>query len=124
MNFGTSVITQAYADDVRTTRGYNWEGSASVQHELVKNVSMNVAYFRRWFGNLTVTQNTRVTTADFSPYCITVPVDSRLPGGGGGQLCGLNDVNQDKFGQSFNLIQEARHFGSQAGCVRRRGRQR
>ena len=67
VNFGTSVITQAYADDVRTTRGYNWEGSASIQHELMKNVSMNVAYYRRWFGNLTVTQNTRVTNADFSP---------------------------------------------------------
>ena len=85
VNFGNSVITQAYADDVRTTRGYNWEGSASIQHELAKNVSMNVGYFRRWFGNLTVTQNTRVTTADFNPYCITVPTDSRLPGGGGGR---------------------------------------
>jgi hypothetical protein len=113
VNFGTSVITQAYADDVRTTRGYNWEGSASIQHELMKNVSVNVAYYQRWFGNLTVTQNTRVTTADFSPYCIGVPVDTRLPGGGGGRLCGLNDVNQNRFGQSFNLIQEASHFGSQ-----------
>ena len=36
VNFGTSVITQTYADDVRTTRGYNWEGSASIQHELLK----------------------------------------------------------------------------------------
>jgi Carboxypeptidase regulatory-like domain len=113
VNFGTSVITQAYADDVRTTRGYNWEGSASIQHEVAKNVSVNVAYFRRWFGNLTVTQNTRVTTGDFSPYCITVPADSRLPGGGGGQLCGLNDVNTNRFGQSFSLIQEADHFGTQ-----------
>ena len=113
VNFGTSVITQAYADDVRTTRGYNWEGSASVQHELVRNVSVNVGYFRRWFGNLTVTQNTRVTTADYSPYCITVPSDSRLPGGGGSRLCGLFDVNPNRFGQSFSLIQEAEHFGSQ-----------
>ena len=111
--FGTSVITQAYADDVRTTRGYNWESSAAVQHELARNVSLNVAYFRRWFGNLTVTQNTRVTSTDFSPYCITVPTDPRLPNGGGGQLCGLYDVNPNRFGQSFSLIQEANHFGSQ-----------
>jgi hypothetical protein len=113
VNFGSSVITQAYAPGVPTTRGYNWEGSASVQHELARNVSLNAAYFRRWFGNLTVTQNTKVTTADFSPYCITVPSDSRLPGGGGGQLCGLNDVNGNRFGQSFSLIQEAGQFGTQ-----------
>ena len=113
VNFGNSVITQAYAPDVPTTRGYNWEGSAGIQHELARNVSVSAAYFRRWFGNLTVTQNTKVTTADFSPYCITVPSDSRLPGGGGGQLCGLNDVNGSRFGQSFSLIQEASQFGKQ-----------
>jgi hypothetical protein len=113
VNFGNTVITQSYADDVRTTRGYNWEGSATVQHELARNVSVNVAYFRRWFGNLTVTQNTKVASSNFSPYCVTVPTDARLPGGGGGPLCGLYDVNADKFGQSFNLIQEAEHFGTQ-----------
>jgi hypothetical protein len=113
VNFGNSVITQAYSPDVPTTRGFNWEGSASIQHELARNVSVNAAYFRRWFGNLTVTQNTKVTTANFSPYCITVPSDSRLPGGGGGQLCGLNDVNANRFGQSFSLIQEASQFGDQ-----------
>ena len=112
VNFGTSVITQAYSDDVRRTRGYNWEGSAAVQHELMSNVSLNVAYHRRWFGNLTVTQNTRVANGDFSPYCVTIPTDARLPGSGT-QLCGLNDVNPSRFGQSFNLIQEAETFGSQ-----------
>ena len=45
----------------------------------MKNVSMNVAYYRRWFGNLTVTQNTRVTNADFSGYCISVPIDTSQP---------------------------------------------
>ena len=113
VNFGNTVITQTYADDVRKTRGYNWEGSASIQHEVVRNVAVNVAYFRRWFGNLTVTQNTRVSNADFSPYCITVPTDSRLPEGGGNQLCGLFDVSREKFGQSFSLIQLADHYGDQ-----------
>jgi hypothetical protein len=112
VNFGTSVITQAYADDVRRTRGFNWEGSASVQHELLPNVSVNVAYYRRWFGNLTVTQNTRVSNANFSPYCITTPSDSRLPDAGS-QLCGLYDVNPAQFGQTFNLIQLADDYGSQ-----------
>ena len=34
-----------------------------------------------------------VTPADFSPFCITAPSDSRLPGGGGYQVCGLYDVS-------------------------------
>ena len=29
------------------------------------------------------------------------------------RLCGLFDVSREKFGQSFSLIQEAEHFGSQ-----------
>ena len=108
-NFGNSVITQTYADDVRRTRGYNWEGSASIQHEVAKNVGVNVVYFRRWYGNTTVTQNTRVTNADFTTYCITVPsTDPRLPGGGS-QLCGL--YNRNTVGANFSLIQMADHFG-------------
>ena len=112
VNFGSTNITQAYADDVRTTRGYNWEGSVSIQHELFPRVSVNVGYFRRQFGNLTVTQNSRVTSADYTPYSITVPTDARLPNSGA-QLSGLFDVNASRFGQSFSLIQEADHFGSQ-----------
>jgi len=110
--FGNSTIVTTYAPDVLTTRGYNWEFSGAVQHELAPQVSMSVAYFRRWYGNLRVTQNTAVTSADFTPYCITAPVDSRLPEGGGNQLCGYNDVNPNKFGQTLNVIQEASHFGT------------
>ena len=38
---------------------------------------MNVGYFRTWCGNFMVTDNLRVTPADYSPYCVTVPVDAR-----------------------------------------------
>jgi hypothetical protein len=113
VNFGNSVITQRYDGDVLTNRGDNWEFSTSVQHEVASNVSVNVGYFRRTFGGLRVTQNTRVSNADFSPYCVTAPTDARLPGGGGYPVCDLYDVDPARFGQTFNLIQLAERFGKQ-----------
>ncbi len=112
VNFGNSIVTTTYAPDVLTTRGYNWEFSAAIQRELMPRVSVNVAYFRRWYGNLRVNQNTAVTSADYSPFCITAPVDARLPNGGGYQECGFYDVNPNKFGQSIVVVQEANHFGT------------
>ena len=35
-----------------------------------------------------------MTNADFTPYCVPVPADSRLPNSGGYQQCGLFDVNR------------------------------
>ena len=39
-------------------RSYNWEFSAGVQREIMPRVSVDVSYFRRWFGNFTATDNT------------------------------------------------------------------
>ena len=84
-------------------RDYTWQGSASIQHELRPGLAVNVGYFRTWYGNLTFIDNRLVTPADFDPYCITAPVDTRLPGGGGNQICGLYDVKPAKFGQVDEL---------------------
>ena len=72
-----------------THRGYNWELAAQVQHQLVPRVAVGGGYFRRWFGNMRVTDNLSVTPADYSPYCVTAPSDARLPDGGSYQVCGL-----------------------------------
>ena len=42
-------------------------------------------------GGGTLTDNLAVTPADYDPYCITAPGDSRLPGGGGGQSFSVNE---------------------------------
>ena len=74
-------------------RPNNWEGQISVQREIAPRVSAYAGYTRRWYGNLTATRNLNVTNADFTEYCVPVPVDSRLPNSGS-QLCGLYDVNR------------------------------
>jgi hypothetical protein len=87
-NYDPSIVTGWHV------RPNNWELQASIQREIIPRVSLYGGYTRRWFGNLFATRNLNVTNADYTHYCVPVPVDSRLPGGGGGQLCGLYDVNR------------------------------
>lgn len=113
--FGTDARILRPDDAIRQgfgARVYNWEGSVGVQHELLPRVGLNVAYFRRSYGNFTVTDNLAVTPGDYSPYCVTVPTDSRLPGSGG-QLCGLYDLNPNRAGLIDNLTTFSKNFGTQ-----------
>ena len=95
-------------------RGHNWDMSTEVQHQLTPQISLTAGYFRNWFGNFRVTDNLSVTPADYSPYCITAPVDTRLPGGGGYQVCGNYDVSLAQFGQVNNLVTQASNYGKQS----------
>jgi hypothetical protein len=113
-NFGRTVFTTSL-DPALTSgfnvRPYNWEVSAGLQHEVLPRLSMTANYYRRWFGNFTATENRAYTPADYTPYCITAPSDSRLPGGGGYPVCGLFDVDPAKAGQVNNLTTPASRFG-------------
>ena len=51
-----------------------------------------------------------VTPADFDPYCITVPTDSRLPNSGQ-QLCGFYDIKPALFGVVDNVRTLASNYG-------------
>ena len=75
-------------------RPNNWEMQVSVQREVLPRLSVYGGYTRRWFGNQFATRNLNVSNADFTPYCVPIPSDPRLPSGGGGQQCGLYDVNR------------------------------
>jgi hypothetical protein len=94
-------------------RGFDREFVLGVQRELLANVSATFSYVRRSYGNFTVTDNLAVAPTDFDPYCITAPVDSRLPGGGGNQICGLYDLNPAKFGAVNNYVTFADKYGEQ-----------
>jgi hypothetical protein len=117
-NFGAvSTGNTVYASDALTgfnKQFYNWQGSISVQKQLREGMALNVGYFRTWYGGFLVTDNLATgSAAAYDPYCITAPVDSRLPGGGGNKICGLYDVKPELFGLTNNQVSQASNFGNQ-----------
>jgi hypothetical protein len=116
VNFGRPVITFRYDPEWAMgfgQRQYNWEFSAGVQHQVIPRVSASASYFRRIYGSFSVTDNLAVGSADFDQYCVTAPVDPRLPGGGGQQICGLFDLKPAKVGQLDRVGTGSTAFGSQ-----------
>ena len=55
------------------------EFAASVRHELVTGMSVDVGYFRRWFYGFLVTDNRTVGPADFDRFSISAPTDRGSP---------------------------------------------
>jgi Carboxypeptidase regulatory-like domain len=104
-----------FADDALggfNKENYNWQGNVSVQQQLRANVGLAVGYFRTWYGAFQALDNTLVTPADYDPFCITAPTDSRLPGSvSGKQFCGIYDINPAKFGQINNVRTLASRYG-------------
>ena len=103
--FGTLVQTSRDGDNVREgfgKRQYTWSGTIALQQEIRPGTAFNAGFFRTSYGNLTVTDNLRAAASDFSTFCVTTPANALLPGGGNQQLCGLYDVNPNRFGQVFN----------------------
>ena len=106
-------------DVLNGLRDSNWDMSAEIQQELMQGLSMTVGYY---FNNAGYSQennsknrrtdNQAVTPDDYSPYCITAPRNPGLPGGGGNEICGLYDLNPDKFGQVDNIITRTTYFGN------------
>ena len=90
LNLGTpTAVTNFDSDAVRGfgVRPHTWQVSLNLEHELTDGLAVDVGYFRTSTSNFFVTENIALATADFDPYCVTVPTDSRIPGGGGNQLC-------------------------------------
>ena len=113
--FGTPIITEFF--DPAWAFGWgdrfaNWEFSAGVQQEVTDGVSLNVSLFRRVYVNYSVVDNRSISSADFDPYCVTVPTDPQLPNSGQ-ELCGLFEITPAKFGVlADDITTNADNFGS------------
>jgi hypothetical protein len=115
LNFGRANVETRYAPDAQ--RGFNeqlhnWQAAVSLQHELRPGIGLNIGYFRTWYGGFFTTDNQLVGPANYDPFCITVPTDSRLPNSGQ-QLCGVYDVRPSAFGLVDNLVTQASRYGKQ-----------
>ena len=111
--FGRNIIPTRNAPDAIegfNRQSFNWQGSASIQHELRPGVGLNVGYFRTWYGGFLTTDNLAVTPADYDEYCITAPTDSRLPTSGE-RLCGLYDLRPNRFGLVDELVTQLSNYG-------------
>jgi hypothetical protein len=113
-NFGKEIFTKSFDPDLIHgwgKRTYNWEMGVSLQQEVLPRVGVTVGYFRRWFGNFYTANNRLTTTADYTQFSVPIPVDSRLPNGGGGTVSGLYNLVPEKVGQEDMYSQLSSNFG-------------
>jgi hypothetical protein len=116
-NFGTDRTTTVVDDRISHgwgVRPYNWEVTAAVQREVVRGVSVNAGYYRRWYGNFVATDNRSIAPADYDEFCITAPTDSRLGDVSGTRMCGLYDLTPAAFVRPpSNFRTRASDYGTQ-----------
>ncbi len=91
-NFGQVTVRP----DPALARGYNWEYSAALQHELMPRMSVTVGFYHRDFYNLQIVDNQNLSTGDWTALSIATPNDSRLPLAG--QPIPLYSLNPAKVG--------------------------
>jgi hypothetical protein len=117
-DFGSTRPGLSYDPEVLNgwnIREHNWQFDAGVQHELLPRVSLDVSYFRTWFGNFVVTDDLTVAASDFDQFSITAPRDPRLPSGGGHVISGLHNIKPASFGRpTNNVITFASNYGDQS----------
>jgi hypothetical protein len=64
-------------------RPYDWQFGTSIQQQVLRRVSLELSYNRRWWGNFFVTDNLLTTASDYDLYDLPIPEHDNLPGGGG-----------------------------------------
>ena len=98
-NFGQVVAPNTTVDPKLLSgwgrRPFTWDLDATVQQQLWRNLTLSATYYRIWLGNQSYTYNRATPNSDFDAYSITVPADSRLPGGGGYTVSGLYQLDNN-----------------------------
>jgi hypothetical protein len=116
-NFGGPTRSTVSLPETREgwgNRPFQWEFSAGVQQQLAPRVSLNVSYFRRWYGNFNVIDNQTLAASDYSPFFVTAPLDARLPNGGGYTVGPFFDLNPNKVGiPPVNVSAHSDDYGGQ-----------
>ncbi len=105
--FGTARPITGYTDQAREgwfNRSYTWTTSVLLEHELAPGIAASVGYYRTTNHNIVRPDNRLAAPSDYDGFCATTPVDGRLPGGGGSEVCGLFNIKPSLFGQSDTIF--------------------
>jgi hypothetical protein len=113
-SFGRNILTNNFAPSVLGGHGVrpsDWNLSVSLEQQIRRRSSVEVAYIRRSYRGFFVADNLALQPSDLTPFQIVAPSDARLPGGGGYVVSGLYDVVPGKSGQVNNLIADSADYG-------------
>ena len=101
-----------YSDDIiRNNRDFIWDVNAEIDHEIIRGVSVSLAYNHNWDGTYTYSDDLNRTPSDFDEYCIKLPNDPRLPNAGQEQ-CGYYDVTPSKQAAGQLFVDTANKTGN------------
>ena len=108
-----------------SVRPYNWNYTASVQHEVRPGLSVDLGYSRRRWGNFFATYNELVGASDYDVWTVPVPTHPNLPNSGGTEsYMAITSAASARGSQSFHDQGRKRRGGDAHGVLARRGRQR
>lgn len=117
-NFGTQVFASTLDPALLSgwgVRSGDWQWGASVQQEVLPRVAVELGYQRRWLVNFTATDNLARGPEDHASFGINIPVDPRLPNGGGGVLDGLYNVTPQASARlNDNFQTKASNYGTRS----------
>jgi hypothetical protein len=114
LNFGNPFSTTTVNPDVLHgwgIRPYDWQYGASIEHEVLPRVAVDVGYNHRVFGNHFFTDNRAIGPQDFDTATITAPSNPNLPGGGGYPVTFVTRNSRSPLGATDNYYTFASDYG-------------
>ncbi len=90
-NFGLTAADRNFDPKLKWLS--NWETMASVSQQLFSRVSVSVGYYHRTFQNISITDRTNITRADYTSFSLPMPAitSPSLAGGVDATLTGVLD---------------------------------